>query len=120
MDNVVSGEVRRLLAAGISSVDHVDVLFHLARGESTRAELAATTRFTEALLDVLLDELVGTGLAVRRGDGWAITEDVRNRDAIGELLAIYNARPVTLVRAIYARELLTRTVADRISPRPNT
>jgi hypothetical protein len=116
MDNAVPDEVRRILVAGIFSMDHVDVLFHLTRGASTRSELAASTKFTEQLVELLVARLITAGLVVRRNDRLDITESERDRKAIGALLDIYNARPVTLVRAIYARELLSRTVADAINP----
>ena len=116
MDDAVPEEVRRILVAGISSMDQVDVLFHLARRPSTRADLAASTRFTEQLVELLVARLIAAGLVVRRSDVLAITESARDRKAIGALLAVYNARPATLVRAIYGRELLSRTVADATNP----
>ena len=116
MDNAVPEEVRRILVAGISSMDHVDVLFHLAAGACTRAQLAAATKFTEQLVELLVARLITAGLVVRRHDALAITESEPDRKAVSALLDIYNARPVTLVRAIYARELLSRTVTDAINP----
>jgi DNA-binding HxlR family transcriptional regulator len=117
MDNVIPEEVRRILGNGISSMDHVDVLFHLSRGAATNGELTSSTRFSEKLVDTLVERLVADGFVVRRGDKLGITESEPDRRAIASLLEIYNARPVTLVRAIYARELFTRTVSDALNPR---
>jgi hypothetical protein len=116
MDNAIPEEVRRILIAGISSMDHVDVLFHLAHGASTRAQLASSTKFTEPLVELLVARLITSGLVTRHHDVLAITATERDRKAVGALLEIYDARPATLVRAIYARELLSRTVADAINP----
>jgi hypothetical protein len=118
MDNAIPEEVRRIIVTGISSMDHVDVLYHLAAGASTRAELAASTRFSEQLVEVLVARLIAGGLVTRRNDILAITDSDQDRKAIESLLEIYSARPVSLVRAIYARELLSRTVADALNPRP--
>jgi hypothetical protein len=101
VDNVVSDEVRRLVAAGVSSVDHVDVLFHLRSGEGTVSQLAAVTRFDAATVSALLADLERIGLVSRNGGCFALTQSRRERGAIEDLLAVYNARPVTLVRVLY-------------------
>lgn len=100
-DSVVSDEARRIIAEGVSSMDHVDVLFYLARGNATAADLAAATRFDLALVGIVLADLAVARLLVRNGDEYQLTPNRRDRDAIDDLLAIYNARPVTLVRALY-------------------
>jgi hypothetical protein len=101
VDNVVSEEVRRLIQAGVSSMDHVDLLFHLRARESSASELAATTRFDHRLIGLLLADLEGMGLATQDNGRFALTADRRDRAALDDLLTIYNSRPVTLVRAIY-------------------
>ena len=120
MDNAISERVRRILATGISSMDHVDVLFHLSRGDMTRSELAESTRFGKHVVDVLVARLISAGLVGQHGDVLAITRDSEDRRCVDELLAIYNSRPVTLVRAIYASESLSQTVTDAITPRRET
>jgi hypothetical protein len=118
MDNEISDRVRRILATGISSMDHVDVLFHLSRGDLTRSELAESTRFGKPVIDVLVARLISAGLVVQQGDVLAMTRVLEDRRCVDELLAVYNSRPVTLVRAIYAGESLT--VTDAITPRRET
>jgi hypothetical protein len=112
MENAISEETRRILATGVSSMDHVDLLFHLRDDVATGAELAAATRFPEAVVEVLLAELEAAGLVLRRDDRWSLTESARDRSAIDEVLVMYNSRPVTLVRAIYARDRVSRRIRD--------
>jgi DNA-binding MarR family transcriptional regulator len=120
VDNHVSDEVRRLITRGITTVDEVDLLFYLASGPLTAPELATATRFDEALVARLVRELEEAGLVVTEEGRVRLTNSQRDRSAIDELLAIYNARPVTLVRAIYARELVRRSVIDSVAGRPAT
>jgi DNA-binding IclR family transcriptional regulator len=101
VDNAVSNEVRRLIAAGITSIDHVDVLFHLRRGACTVPALAAASRFAPATVNTLLTDLERTGLVSRDGDRFAVTAVRVDCAAIDDLLTVYNARPVTLIRVIY-------------------
>lgn len=118
MDNAVGEEVRRLISEGVTSMDHVDFLFHLGHGETSVTELAKATRFNPRLIDSLTADLQKAGLVARRDDAVSLTANARDRGAIAELLAIYNSRPVTLVRAIYAREMLSRTVTEALTPKP--
>lgn len=101
VDNVVSEDVRQLIAAGLSSMDHVDLLFYLRQREATVSELAASTRFDLHQTGRLLLELEAMGLATQEDGRFMMCTDRSRRAAIDELLTIYNARPVTLVRAIY-------------------
>ena len=119
MDNAVPDEVRRLIACGVASMDHVDLLFHLGAQGATLADLARTTRFNIRLLEVLASDLEKADLVTCRGGEVLLTASPRDRKAITELLAVYNSRPVTLVRALYARELFSRTLTDALTPKPS-
>jgi hypothetical protein len=120
VDNHVPDEVRRLIDRGITTIDEVDLLFHLVSGPSTTLQLASTTRFDQALVERLLGDLENAGLVARDGGSTRLTDSPRDRRAIEELLALYNARPVTLVRAIYSRELIRRSVIDTVVGRSPT
>ena len=53
----------------LASAVELGIFTHVARGKSTRADLAAATKSSRRGLDMLLDALVGLGLLTREGSG---------------------------------------------------
>ncbi len=112
-------EVLRLIGEAVSSMDHVDLLFHLTkRGETTVGLLAADTHLDHKVVVRVLGELAKAGLVVERHGRFGVTGDPRNRAAVELLAEMYNARPVSLVRAVYARTSPITTFADAFRLRP--
>ena len=105
-------EVRRLIASQLASMDHVEVLLLLHRSAPaalTQAAVARETRRPAELLSVVMSDLVRGGLASRasgpEGDdtfAYAPQSESLRRD-VEQLVAVYNERPVTLIRAVYDR-----------------
>lgn len=105
-------EVRRLIASQLASMDHVEVLLLLHRSAPatlTQAEAARETKRPVELLTAVMKDLVNGGLASRTsGPGgedrfaYAPQSEALRRE-VEQLVAVYNERPVTLIRAIYDR-----------------
>ncbi len=103
------GEVRALIRGPVASMAHVEALLLLRRRAPAAvavAELAAEAQMPgPAQTRRCLDDLVGAGL-LERTDAelyrYAPKRDAE-RQAVDALAAMYNEKPVTLVRAVYAR-----------------
>lgn len=103
--------VRDLLARQLPTMEHVEILLALA-GDDARAwsasELAALTHTTAPSVTSRLEELVAGGLAVRApgaaGDAHRYAPQTPElRSAVESLDEMYRTKPVTLIKAIYAR-----------------
>lgn len=105
-------EVRRLVASHLASMDHVEVLLRLRRAAPAplaRDELIRETDRPEGLVETALADLIKGGLVTTEEEAGGIptlkydpqSEELRR--AVDELAAMYNERPVTLIRAIYDR-----------------
>jgi DNA-binding IclR family transcriptional regulator len=120
-DDAVADEVRDLIHAALPSMDHVEVLlalFHPASGEHELTALAESTRLSRAVLQGVLADLEAEGLAVREGTTYRFGGSASIRAATAELEALYHSRPVTLVRAIYARPARVSSLTEVLRPRP--
>src|SRR4051812_7878242 len=96
-------------------MDHVEVLRLLVARRTEPLDvdaLAAQARINaETARRVILD-LETAGIVQRDGDRTRYAPSARDHDAVVEIVGMYNSRPVTLVRAIYARPSPVRSFAD--------
>ncbi|MDQ3520043.1 MAG: hypothetical protein M3466_16780 [Gemmatimonadota bacterium] len=108
----LSSAIRKLVARHIRSMDHVQTLLLLHRTAPQEWEPAAIAReitVQPELVDLSLRDLTASGLVSEIGVGdsqrkfaYAPADEALRRD-VDELAAMYNERPVTLIRAIYDR-----------------
>jgi len=119
-DNALPAEVRQLIARHLATMEQVDVLLLLSRaagqwrtGEEIRKELRIDETGVAART---FDELRGAGLVeMDAGDPPRYRyapANPRDQAAVDLLALAYNERPVTLVRAIYARPTPAQSFAD--------
>lgn len=112
-DSALPAEVQRLITETLSSMDHVEILFRVSRRPDTDAEwLSRDAHMESRVVANVLHDLVEAGLLIERNGAYSVTENQRDRAAVNAFAEAYNARPVTLVRAIYARSSPVRTFAD--------
>ncbi|HYC49479.1 MAG TPA: BlaI/MecI/CopY family transcriptional regulator [Gemmatimonadaceae bacterium] len=103
----ISGDVRTLIRERLVSMDHVEVVMRLREGEAelqTPAQLERSTRLGPHTVQRCLNDLVHGGLVRQEpaSNAYAYAPRTsRDRAAIDELAALYNQRPVTLVKLIY-------------------
>lgn len=101
--------VLELINRYLPSHDHVEVLLRLAAEPDRRFTsdaLLAELRVSRLVLETCLADLESAGLVGRDpSDGmWRYSPRFDAlREGVKELAVAYNERPVTLVRAIYAR-----------------
>jgi len=106
-------EVQRLIADALASMDHVEVLFQLAQADDLTFErLVQTVHVTPAQLGKVLQDLEQAKVITKHGASYRVTQNSRNRASIDAFVTAYNTRPVTLIRAIYARPSPIRSFAD--------
>ena len=119
-DNALPAEVRQLITRHLATMEQVDVLLLLARTpEQWRSseEIRTALRIDESGVGVrTFEELRAAGLIEADG-GDPIRyryapANPRDRAAVELLALAYNERPVTLVRAIYARPTPAQSFAD--------
>ena len=119
-DNALPVEVRQLIARHLATMEQVDVLLLLARAGGqwrTTEEIRSELRLDEKGVTArTFDELRVAGLIEQDG-GVPVRyryapSDARDRAAVELLALAYNERPVTLVRAIYARPTPAQSFAD--------
>lgn len=103
--------VRDLVAQHLPTMEHVEVLLALAvdgtRGW-TAGEVAAEVRGSATSVAARLEDLVTSGLVSREGDAAAgryryAPNSAALRAATVSLAEMYRTKPVSLVKAIYAR-----------------
>jgi hypothetical protein len=107
--------VRQLVNRHLASMDHVEALLFLLRDREAhrRVEAVATAaRLERSVAERVLSDLVGAGLAQRTEQGFRYHADPSDREAVEALKLMYDTRPVTLVRAIYARPTPVKSFAD--------
>ncbi len=104
-------EVRRLVASHLASMDHVEVLILLYRSAPAAlplSEIASQTARPGPLIENALKDLIMGGLVADKSQTnseplFAYDPHESLREVVDEFVAMYNERPVTLVRAIYDR-----------------
>lgn len=119
-DNALPAEVRQLIARHLATMEQVDVLLLLARtpeqwrtGEQIRTDLrideqgVAARTFSELSAAGLIETDGATPPRYRYAPS-----NARDKAAVELLALAYNERPVTLVRAIYARPTPAQSFAD--------
>ena len=115
-DETVPDAVRHLLARHLPTVDHVAVLVLMATTPDQTHDargVAAKTRVSDPVADAVLADLATAHLVQRDGAGFRFRPDARDRATVEQLAALYNSRPVTLMRVIYDRPTSTaRSFAD--------
>lgn len=119
-DNALPAEVRQLIARHLATMEQVDVLLFLARAPEqwhSSEEIRTALRIDESGVAArTFDELRAAGLV--EADGGHPTRyryapaNAREKAAVELLALAYNERPVTLVRAIYARPTPAQSFAD--------
>ena len=109
--------VRALIHGPVATIAHVELLLALwrcrpeARGLDALVQEARVSSASGAR--TCLDEMTDAGLIDATGDGWALGAIDGEVVGISELAAMYLQRPVTLVRALYARPTTpTRTFRE--------
>jgi hypothetical protein len=117
-------EVRELIARNLASMEHVDVLLVLHRAPErhwSAAGLAGELHSNVASVTRTLRDLATSGLVAEGGDGFHFAPASPGlRRATELLLEAYNARPVTLVRAIYDRPpSAVKSFADAFRLKPD-
>jgi hypothetical protein len=108
-EQALPASVRALIRGPVATMAHVEALLLLRRMSPGTASVAAVA--TEAQLASLpparrcLDELVSAGFAEAAGRDEYRYAPAREdaRAAVDALAKMYNEKPVTLVRAVYAR-----------------
>ena len=118
--NELPAEVRQLILRHLASMEQVDVLLVLARTPErwqSRDEISRTLRISEkGVAPRTFDELRAAGLIEMDAGHPAryryAPSSPADRKAVEMLALAYNERPVTLVRAIYARPTAAQSFAD--------
>jgi hypothetical protein len=108
-------EVARLITAVIASMEHVELLRLFAASPDapfTLEMLAGALRADLHLIRGAVHDLVGAKLVSETDGQFVYAAGTRDRAAVAELIQSYNTRPVTLVRAIYARPKPVTAFAD--------
>ena len=96
--------VRSLIETALVSMDHVEVLFRVSRGDGVTAEwLAQDAHIEPTVLAKVLRDLEHSRLVAREGTSYRVSQNPEQRATVEEFAATYNARPVTVIRAVYAR-----------------
>jgi hypothetical protein len=96
-------------------MEHVEVLRLLAAAPETPFTvemLAGALRADPHLIRAALHDLVGAKLVADNDGQFVYAASEHDRNAVAELIQAYNTRPVTLVRAIYARPKPVKAFAD--------
>lgn len=119
-DNTLPAEVRQLITRHLATMEQVDVLLFLARTPEqwhSSEEIRTALRIDETGVAARTFDELRTARLVE-GDGGDPVRyryapaDPRDRAAVELLALAYNERPVTLVRAIYARPTPAQSFAD--------
>ena len=112
-DYVLPAAVRRLIDEALESMDHVELLFRISQAaEVTTEGLARDAHLEPSRVAKVLRDLEQAQLITGEAGSHRVTRNPRNRAAIADFAATYNARPVTLIRAVYARPTALHSFAD--------
>ena len=107
-DPHISAGVRDLIHGPVATIAHLELLLALwrRRPAALRLDAAADEAHVTSLegARTCLEDLVTAGLLAATDDGWRFAPRDSSANArVDELAAMYTQRPVTLVRALYAR-----------------
>jgi len=119
-DSLPPAEVQRLIDEVLASMDHVDVLLQLHATPNENAsvdELASRTRLDRASIARVFDDFEAAGILRSAEDGYRYTPKSKDLSAVDALEEMYRTRPVTLIRALYARPGRIRTYSSIFPPR---
>jgi|SRR5581483_10712958 len=120
-DTVLPPEVRRLINETLESMDHVELLFRIVRkGEATAEWLAQDAHVDRNQVAQVLKDLERAKLLIAADGVYRVTTSARERAAVELFADTYNARPVTLIRAVYARPSSVRSFANAFRLRGGT
>ncbi len=121
----VSAGVAALIQRALPSIEHVEVLLHVFRGEAHAVDVDAVTQATgieSRTVARVLEELAAAGLVDRpaaEGAPFARRElPATTRRAVEEIAALYERRPMLLVKAIHERRRPVRLFSDAFRLRP--
>jgi hypothetical protein len=120
-DDELATAVRDLINRSLPSMDHVELLLLLRSefdAEHEPATLAGRARMSEATAQRVVDDLIASGLAERSLSG-GIKRTAHDEEAVAALAEAYHYRPVTLVRAVYARPSTITSFGTSIGRREN-
>ncbi|HEY4219074.1 MAG TPA: helix-turn-helix domain-containing protein [Gemmatimonadaceae bacterium] len=113
MEDDLPVEVRRLIDDVLETMDHVEILFRIGRtGEATAEWLAQDAHVEPAQVTRVVRDLERAKLIVSKDGTYRVTSNPDARAAVDAFTETYNARPVTLIRAIYSRPSPLRYFAD--------
>jgi hypothetical protein len=86
-------------------MDHVAALvaLHAASGALTPSDISAAARLTPAVTEAVLADLVRSRLAIADGAAFRVDAGSPHAHAATQVVELYHAKPVTLVRAVYDR-----------------
>jgi hypothetical protein len=108
-------EVGRLIAAVVSSMEHVELLRLFVAAPDTAFTidmLAGALRVSPHIVRDAVHELAEAKLISESDGKYVYAASPSDREAVVALVQAYNTRPVTLVRAIYARPKPVKAFAD--------
>lgn len=114
-DNDLPPEVLRLLDTFVPSMDHVELLLKLhesAGAPMTVDELVARGHIDRAAVLRILRDFEAARVVHETDGAYRYTPSPKDQEAVRSLMDMYNSRPVTLVRAIYARPTPVKSFAD--------
>ncbi len=112
-ENSLPAEVRRLIDETLESMDHVEILYRLSRGAQVDAEWLAKDAHVEiARTNRVLRDLERAKLILSDEGKYRLTQSPRDQAIVAAFAAAYDARPVTLIRAIYSRTSPVQAFAD--------
>ncbi len=121
-DSALPEEVRRLIDRVVASMDHVEVLIRLYRSPDepiAAHRLAAEAHIQPAQLERVIHDLEREELIAGSDGLYHLAASPSDRAAVDRLGDMYNTRPVTLIRAIYARLSPVNSFADAFRLRRN-
>lgn len=114
-DNDLPAEVNRLIDMFVASMDHVELLVRLHAAPSdtfTVDDLASASHIDRATVVRICRDFQSADVVRESGDAYRYAPSSREHDAIAELVKMYDTRPVSLVRAVYARPTPIKSFAD--------
>jgi hypothetical protein len=112
-ENALPAEVRRLIEDVLESMDHVEILYRLSRGAQADADwLARDTHVDPARTNRVLRDLERAKLVLNADGVYRLTQSPRDQAVVAAFATAYEARPVTLIRAVYGRTSPVQLFAD--------
>ena len=116
-------DARELIQRCLATMDHVEalLLLHAQSGhELTVADVVERVRLDPGTAERVLSSLADGGLAAKTDRGFRFAASRDDEGAVRNLDHAYHVRPVTLVKAIYARRVSATSFSDVLrTPRNN-